>query len=43
MARFLSRLGADKAQCGIFMCIHKIEADVVQPITMSILFKRGPQ
>jgi len=43
MAKFLSRLGAEKAQCGIFLCIHKIEADVVQPFTMTILFKRGPQ
>lgn len=43
MAKFLSRLGADKATCGIHLHIHKIEADVVQPFTMTIFFKRGPQ
>ena len=43
MAKFFSRLGQDKATCPVRLYIHKIEADVVQPLNCQLIFKRGPQ
>lgn len=43
MAKFLSRFGAVKTTCTINLTIHKIEADIVQPLNMTLFFVRGPQ
>jgi hypothetical protein len=43
MSKFFSRLGQDKATCPVKLTIHKIEADVVQPMSCVLIFKRGPQ
>ena len=43
MAKFLQRFGAAKIVCSITLTIHKFEAEVEQPLNMSLVFVRGPQ
>ena len=43
MAKFFSRLGKNFMTCSIRLSIHKVEADVSQPLNMSLFFVRGPQ
>lgn len=43
MSKFFSRITKDKQDCTITLTIHKLEAEVNQPLEMSIIFERGPQ
>ena len=43
MAKFFDRLGKGKESCQIRLTIHKVEADVVQPLNFTLCFVRGPQ
>lgn len=43
MAKFLQRFGAEKVSCVVNLTIHSVHADVVQPLSLTIQFIRGPQ
>jgi len=43
MTTFFGRVGKEKEKCNITLFVRAIEAEVVNPLYMSVVFERGPQ
>lgn len=43
MTTFFGRVGKEKEKCNITLVIRSIEAEVINPLYMSVVFERGPQ